>query len=54
MTDDQTSIGIATDLFLERWGFGEPPPAYRALWEADLATLAWLALIPSASQHDPK
>jgi len=29
------------DMFVERWGFGDPPPAYAAAYQRDLETVQW-------------
>jgi hypothetical protein len=30
-----------TDMFLERWGIGLPPPAYTEQWKQDQDVLQW-------------
>lgn len=40
--DERRTSGIMRDMFVDRWGFGEPAEGYRAQYNRDLATLQWL------------
>ncbi len=36
---ERDADNFVRDMFVEKWGFGDPAPAYREAWQADLDTL---------------
>jgi len=40
------------DMFIERWGFGPPPPAYAALYRRDLEVIRWADGISARASSD--
>lgn len=46
MTEDQKQTAdMLRDMFTAKWGFGDPPPAYRTEYENDLDAVQWAGRI---------
>jgi len=39
-------------MFLDKWGFGPPPPAYQVYYDTDLETVRWAIALKENDDDD--